>query len=118
MPDDASAAAAVLHRVDGGAATARLTASTWWYFAITFHVFAPSVSNSTKLRMRSSRPAGVNTSRISTSSCERPSIAAGSIDFHSAKCSAGVVIVPTRALSRSRDADHLDVAVKAGIVWR
>jgi len=26
---------------------------------------------------------------------------AGSIVFHSAKCSAGVVIVPTRAVSRS-----------------
>ena len=81
--------------------TARLTASTWWYFAITFHVFAPSVSKRTKLRMTSRNAAGENTPRMSVSSCERPFICAGSIVFHSAKCSAAVVTVPTRALSRS-----------------
>jgi hypothetical protein len=44
-----------------------------------FQVRAPSVSNSTKLRIRSSRPAGVKTSVTRTSSWERPCIPAGSI---------------------------------------
>ena len=69
---------------------------------MTFHVLAPSVSNSTKSRMSSRNRSGAKTPSIMRSSCGRACSAGSSlIVFHSAKCSAGVVIVPTTAFMRS-----------------
>src|SRR5579875_75455 len=79
--------------------TAASTACTWWYLAITFQLRAPSDSNSTKSWISSSSRSGANTPSIITSSCERL-FSSPAIDFHCAKCSGGVVLVPTRASTR------------------
>src|SRR5207248_8783191 len=73
-------------------------------------------SKRTKLRTMSRNRAGSKTPRTRTSSAERPSISAGSMVFHSAKCSAGVVIVPSLAWIRSETPTSSTKRYSFGIV--